>query len=316
AVTRTPGAGSAPWYARVLPSGMTQLTAALSQQPTIVSIEFGGNEVLGVTTGLFAPGVTIVPFPYFVAPMTAMLDAIGATHAKVVLFEMPQSATNLPAFRGGDEIWADRLEFAALNVDVSSDCDASPNYVNVSQKSLSIVFEAAYRHANGLPNPVFSCADVPGTLDQVVTPADIAATAALLAQMRGFVEQQAAARGYALASLGALFDRPDLKRKPYSVVTHLTSSMPFGPLFSLDGVHASAFGHAILAIEAARALNARYGANFARASSAASLLTNDADVGSPTLALEMAKGVAARNAGIQLSSCVMPGECKIAAPRR
>jgi len=144
----------------------------------------------------------------------------------------------------------------------------------------------------------------------------MAATAALLAQMRGFVEQQAAARGYALASLGALFDRPDNKRQPYSVVTHLTSSTPFGPLFSLDGVHPSAFGHAILALEAARAFNARYGANFARASSAASLMTDVGDVGSPTLALELARGVAAQNRGIRLSPCLMPGECKAAGPRR
>lgn len=320
AVTKTPGATTPPWYARVLPTGHTQLTAALSQQPTIVSVELGGNEVLGVTTGLFAPGVTIVPFPFFAQPLNALLNAVGSTQAKAVVFEMPTDAANLPALRLGDEIWANRDEFAELHVDVSSDCEASPNYINVSVKSLNIVFEAAFRHANGLPNPVFSCADLPGTADLVITPADIAAANALLAQMRAYVEEQAAARGYALASLSALYDRPDLKRIPYSVVDHLTSSRPFGPLFSLDGVHPSAIGHTMLAVEAARAINSTYGATLARAAASASVLaSNDGMerlVTSRAVALELAKGVAAAHRGLQLSPCVMPGECKVAAPRR
>src|SRR5262249_43380282 len=38
---------SAPWYLRVLPFGTTQLTATVAQHPTIVTVELGGNEVLG-----------------------------------------------------------------------------------------------------------------------------------------------------------------------------------------------------------------------------------------------------------------------------
>jgi hypothetical protein len=311
--TPSPGPATAPWYARVLPPGATQLTAALAQQPTIVSVEFGGNEVLGALSGLFAPGVTVVPFPYFAGPYSALLDAIGTTHAKAVIFEMPTTATKLPALRPAEEIWANRFEFAALHVDVSPDCHGSPNYINVSIKSLNAAYEGAFRAANGLPNATFSCADIPGTPDLVITPSDVADLNALLAQMRAFVEGQAAARGYALASIGALYDRSDLKNRPYSIVNHLTSPIPMGLFISLDGVHPSALGHAILALDAARALNAKYGASFARTSGATSALAfkEEMDETLPSIAMLMAKSVAAQNRGVQLSPCSIPGTCRI-----
>lgn len=316
--TPSPGPASAPWYNRVLPPGATQLTAALAQQPTIVSVEFGGNEVLGALSGLYAPGVTVVPFPFFAGPYSALLDAIGTTHAKAVLFEMPTTATRLPALRPAEEIWANRFEFAALHVDVNADCHGSPNFINVSIKSLNAAYEGAFRAANGLPNATFSCADIPGTPDLVITPSDVANLNALLAQMRAFVEGQAAARGYALASLGALYDRSDLKRKPYSIINHLTSPIPMGLYISLDGVHPNALGHGLLALDAARAINTRYGASFARTSTTTSALAfkEEMDEALPSIALVMAKSVAAQNRGVQLSPCFMPGACRAAAPRR
>ena len=124
-----------------------------------------------------------------------------------------------PSLRRGDEIWADRAEFAALHVDVSPDCDGSPNYINVSIKSLNMAFTGAFTSAHGYPNPVYSCADVPGTLDLVLTPDDMVALNGMLAQIDDNIRQQATARGYAYFSLGVLFERSDLKSATYSVVS-------------------------------------------------------------------------------------------------
>jgi hypothetical protein len=306
--------GASPWYARVLAPGTTQLTAALSQQPTVVSVELGGNEVLGALTGLIVPGVTVVPLPFYVGPMEAILNAVGATGAKVVVFGLPAEGRNVPALRRADEIWANRLEFAALHVDVSPDCETSPNYINVSVKSLNAAFEGAFRFANGFPNATFSCADVPGTQDLVLTPADITVLNGMLAQMTAYVRAQATARGFAYASLAALFDFPDLKPATYSVVSHLTSSRPFGLYTSLDGVHPSAAGNVLLAIDAARALNATYGHDFARASTAESLVAarvSEVEIGPRTLALKLAKNVAHDRRFEQLPACSLPGGCKM-----
>src|SRR6185503_6148067 len=103
----------------------------------------GANEVLNATSGLFAFGVTVVPFPSFAAPYNALLDALGSAGPKVVLVGLPTEATNIAAIRRANEIWADRAEFAALHVDVSGDCETSQNFINVSLKSLNLVFTAA-----------------------------------------------------------------------------------------------------------------------------------------------------------------------------
>src|SRR5207248_3244901 len=102
---------------------------------------------------------------------------------KAVLVGLPVDARNLPAMRRGDEIWADRAEFAALHVDVSDDCNGSQNYINVSIKSLNLAFTGAFTSAHEFPNPVFSCADIPGTQDLVLTPADITTINGMLGQM-------------------------------------------------------------------------------------------------------------------------------------
>jgi hypothetical protein len=318
AVQATPESkgASAPWYFRVLPPGTTQLTAALAQQPTILTVEFGGNEVLNATSGLLAPGVTVVPLPGFTVPYDALLDGLAGTRAKVVLVGLPVDGRHLASLRQGAEIWADRAEFAALNVDVSNDCENNQNYINVSQKSLTMVFTAAFTSKNGLPNPVYSCTDIPGAVDFVMTPADIATMNALMGQMNDHIHAQAVARGYGFFSLGALMDRPDLKAAPYSIIAQLTSKFPYSPYVSLDGVHPAPLGHAVLAAAAALAFNARYGAhdvaergaNANVRASAPELSFGDAleEPQLPAAALEQAKRIVAANAGRRLSACVMP----------
>jgi hypothetical protein len=316
AVSTTPQTTTLPWYSRVLPAGTTQLTAALAQHPTIVSVELGANEVLNATSGLVVPGVTVVPLPFFVAPYDALLNALGAANVKVVLAGLPADGRNLPSLRRGDEIWADRTEFAALHVDVSADCDGSPNYVNVSIKSLNAAFEGAFRAAHGLPNAVFSCADIPNTQDLVLTPSDMTMLNGLLGQMTAHIQQQAVARGYAYFSLGALYDDPTLKSAPYSVIAQLTSSNPYGPLISLDGVHPSALGSATIAHAAAVAINVKYHAGAHAVDPAdASLATElNASVAAET-PLARAKRLVAAHQNEQLSMCPVSGGCKSANPR-
>jgi lysophospholipase L1-like esterase len=272
AVSTTPevGAAARPWYRRVLPPGTTQLSAALAQHPTFVSVELGANEVLGAITGRVVPFVTVVPFPGFSAPYDLLLNTLGATHVQALLVGLPSDARNFPALRRGDEIWADRLAFSALNVAVSPDCDGSPNYINVAVKVLGTVFAASQ---SPLPVP-FSCADIPGAEDDVLTPEDIAVINAMLAQMTAHIRTEAAARHYAYASLGALYDRADLKGGAYSVQKQLTSPLPYGVFMSLDGVHPNALGHLVIAAAAARGINDtyRFGAALARSPAAGGAL--------------------------------------------
>ena len=302
-----------PWFARVLPPRTTAMAAAIAQQPTFVSVELGANEVLGAISGLVVPGVTVVPFPIFMQPYDLLLNALGSLHPRGLLIGLPSDARNLPALRRGDEIWADRAEFAALHVDVSADCQNSQNWITVAIKSLNMVFAGAAASAAGLPNPVFSCADIPGTPDLVLTPSDIAVVNGLLAQMTAHVQQQAAARGDAYFSLSALYDRPDLKGGAYSVVKHLTSLFPFGTYISLDGVHPNPIGQAVLATAAAQAIGGVYGSDVVRTlgSPAVPSIADLTSELTPSEAMAMARRVASEHAGEQLEPCSKPGGCRI-----
>ena len=306
AVQTTPEAApTRPWYARVLPPGTTQLTAALSQQPTMVSVELGANEVSNATSGLVIPGVTVVPVPFFIAPYDALLERARRRRTKVVLAGLPHDTRNLPNLRRGDEIWADRAEFAALHVDVSPNCTNSPNYINVSILSLNLAFAGAQAAAMGQPNVIYSCDDVPGTQDLILTPADIDVVNGMLVQMDDHIRQQATARGYGYWTLGALYERRDLKPVKYSVASQLASSFPYGVYTSLDGLHPNAIGSAVLALAAAQGINARYGTThvLARSAPGATLADQMVEPEAPALLLERARSLAAQRSNERLPAC-------------
>ena len=101
-----------------------------------------------------------------------------------------------------------------------------------------------------------TCADVPGTADYVLTPSDITAINARMAQINAHIQAKAAESGYAYFALSSLYDLP---KPAFDVTALLFSRTPFGPNISLDGVHPSAAGQTILATAAAKAISARYG---------------------------------------------------------
>jgi len=300
--------GAAPWYARVLPPGGTQVSAAVAQDPTLISVELGGNDVLSALSG---STLVTTPLGQYEAALHAVLDAVGAPGRKGLVLGMSTNGTNLPALRRGDEIWADRFEFAALHVDVSADCEGSPNYINVSIKSIIEVFTAAFTSTHGLPNPVYSCADDPSNNeDLVLTPSDITTMNGLLHDMEAFAQQEAAARGYAFMSIGALYDRPNLKPPVYSVVSQLTSSQPYGPYISLDGVHPTALGQSVLADAAGKALNKTYPGIAAHSVNVPPAFGNQlVQPTTPFLDLAWAKQIARQYRGQVTPPCMMLGGC-------
>ena len=68
---------------RVLPAGMTQITAMRSLNPTFVSVELGGNELLPAQVGLLFPGVTFTPFATFQANYAQVIDNVKARFAEM-----------------------------------------------------------------------------------------------------------------------------------------------------------------------------------------------------------------------------------------
>ncbi len=242
-----------PLYARVLAPGTTQLEAALSQKPKFISIELGGNEVLGARSGIAVPGVTMVPVAAWKPDFTAIANVVSRAVKRGILVGLVNDVADFPSFRRGSEIWADRFVLGALKVVVSSNCNGSNNLIFVPVRIPTAVGTAA-----ALGSFTFSCADVPNAQDYVLTPADIGVVNTQLAAMNAHIAGEAARIGFAYMALDELYGRPDIK-PVYSTSSLLSSPTPYGAAMSLDGIHPSQAGHSILASAAARAINAHYG---------------------------------------------------------
>ena len=258
ATPETASSGRGPVTSRVLPSGMTQVTAMRSLRPLFVSVEFGGNELLPAQIGIVAPGLTVVPFETFRDNYAEIIKNVKATHARAVLVSLRADLRNFPTIRTGPEIAAQRGAFAAYNVKVSDDCDASDNFIFVRGKVLTaIATGVAMAGIPGAGPYLLSCADVPGKVDYILTPTDIQYLNNLGDQISDEIERHAARNRYAVFSLGELYNTSK-DGVPFNLEAFLKSATPYGPKISLDGVHPNEEGHAVLAAAARKAIIATY----------------------------------------------------------
>ena len=260
ATPENPDPGHATQYPRVLAPGMTQVSAMESQNPKIVSVELGGNDILGARYGVYPSANEIVPFAEWKPEYRAVVARVGATAKHAVLVGLVNDVRTFPSFRTGAELWTGRATFAPFNVAVSPDCENSTNLLFVAVRVPVAAATGAFYRANGLGAFTFSCANAPSSTnmqDYVLDATDVAGVNAQLAAMNAVIREEARTRGFAYFPLGALYE--DVVTKPaFSAITLMTSNEPYGKYVSLDGIHPTAEGQRVLAEAAARALNATY----------------------------------------------------------
>ncbi len=249
--------GNAKIYSRVLQSGATQVSTMMARNPTIVSIELGSNEVLGAISGIAVPPV-ITPLAIWAPIYDKVLDSVKKVTKTAVVAGLIDDIADVQAFRTGNELYDDRAEFALFNVTVSNDCNGNGNLIFVPLFVPEAVAAGLAQSAQGAGAFTMSCMDKPLQRDFILTPQDAQNLNAQMAAMNAHIQAAAAAHGFAYFPLGALYDTKNAKGA-FSVVKLVTSPAPFGAYFSLDGLHPTAAGQAILARAAAQALNSTYG---------------------------------------------------------
>ena len=231
-------------YSRVLAPGQTQVTAMLAQQPTFVSGEIAANDVLPASTGRVS---AMTPYANWQADFDQVIAAVQSTGARAVLVGLPNDANNFPSIRRAREFFNQWPYLLTLGISVSFNCYFSSNSLFLPGYLLTLLSRAP---------TTATCADVPGAADYVLTASDMVAINARMAQINAHIQARANENGYAYFALSAVYDLPKPSLNLYNV---LFSNTPFGPNISLDGVHPSAQGQAILANAAVQAINARYG---------------------------------------------------------
>jgi hypothetical protein len=230
-------------YSRVLPSSKTQVTAMLAENPTFVSVELAANEVLPASTGRLS---AMTPYADWEKDFDQIIDSVKTTGARALLVGLPANAANFPSVRRAREFFNEWPYLLTLGISVSVSCYYSSNYIFIPGYILTLLSQA----------PVTAtCADVPGTVDYIITSSDLTAINNRMAQINAHIQSKATQNGYAYFTIGSLYDLPKGSLDMYNV---LFSSSPFGSNFSLDGVHPSGNGQALLAGAAVQAVNAQY----------------------------------------------------------
>ena len=260
ATPENPDPGHATQYPRVLAPGMSQVTAMEAQNPKLVSVELGGNDILGARYGVYPSAAEVVPVAAWEPVYRQVAARADAAAKHVVLVGLVNDVRSFPSFRTGDEIWNARATFAPFNVVVSSDCQNSTNLLFVAVRVPVAAATGAYYYQNNLGPYTFSCQNAPsftGIQDYVLDATDVAGVNTQLSQMNAVIQDEATKRGLAYFPLGALYE--NVVTKPaFNAYTLMTSAQPYGPYISLDGIHPTAEGSRVLADAAAQALNATY----------------------------------------------------------
>ena len=255
ATPENPDPGHATQYPRVLPPGMSQVTAMEAQNPKIVSVELGGNDILGASHGFYLPGVNVVPVSAWEPQYREVVAHVDAAAKHAVLVGLLDDVRSFPAFRTGAELWNARATFAPFNVAIAANCENSTNLLFVPFIVPTAVGTGAY-YAGRATGSTRRAAPTPHapTEDYILDAADVPAVNAQLAAMNAVIRDEAQTRGFAYFPLGALYE--DVVTKPaFNAIAIMTTAQPYGPYVSLDGIHPSAEGARVIADAAATALN-------------------------------------------------------------
>jgi hypothetical protein len=256
-------AGDRARYPIVLAPTQSQVSAMRVRGASFVSVELGFAEVVrAATSGLLVVATSYtqsgafsyVPPAVFAPVYAAIADSLKLSGARAVLLSVPR-ASRLYALRPSRELWNARADLATFGIAVATDCNGSPNLVFTATLVPSLAERALVTGATqGL-----SCADVPGTADGVLTPADIAALDAAVDQMNSQIRQLAAANRWAFVDLDAVFSSFESLRSAYRPSEELSCVYPYGAFISLDGVHPNGTGQQAIANAVADAVNTTFG---------------------------------------------------------
>lgn len=221
----------------------TQIETAVGLQPTFVSLWLGSNDALGAAVAATVDDTTLTPTAAFNESADTVFGAIAATGAEAVVFNVPD-VTVIPYLFSLQEVAA-----------IAGITEAQVRLLTGAPKKsfLTIRGIATFQAIAGGQLP-------PGSVpaNQIMTKKEIKKVRKAVKKYNQKIKSLADANGWALVDVNAVLGDIDKNDLVIPGVGTLTTAY-LGGLFSLDGIHPSATGHAIVAAAAIDAINAKYG---------------------------------------------------------
>jgi lysophospholipase L1-like esterase len=237
----------------------TQVEEAVAQHPTIIVVQIGSNDILQAIRNikdLADPTRLAAFYADFNSNYAKLLDALAATKAKIVVgnvVDVMESAyfVRVPALAAAANIPLDQVT-ALLGVDADD---------RLPLEAIPTVEEIL---TNARPGPLpAACGGAPCVV--TAFEADLARQG--IRQLNTIIELQTTLHGAAPVDLFSVFD--SIYKNGYQVQNVTLTADFLGGLFSLDGLHPSNTGYAIMANEFIKGINSALGTTYRLANVAA-----------------------------------------------
>jgi len=235
------------------------LAQALSLQPTILSLEYGANELLGptATAGVAPSPATGVTHAFL---MTTALDLIhtASPATRVAVFNVPD-VTSIPFFTTLSPFTVSATTGQPLPLIGANGPLGQSDLILLKPGADSIAI------GTGIPpggvnylNPPAGSNGRPLPESVILRAAEVAATQAEVAKMNAVVDSVALRPNVVAVDLHGML--ADIHANGYRLGGEVyTSAFVTGGLFSLDGIHPSDLGYALMANKMIEAVNAGFG---------------------------------------------------------
>jgi hypothetical protein len=268
-----------PLFDAVLRGLGTQLELAIAQQPTFATLWIGNNDILAFATrgGLFP----VTSVQQFTDDYNTVLNALASTGADIVVGNIPdvKAASFFRTVGPGIGLQLQQNGFQEMvygktsgDVGIASvdDLFAFNVLVLLSGSSAAGLIgdqTGAYYSQNGLPIPPGVDTNFPFGLAPenpwpnglILDPDEITAIDMTVAAFNNIIETAASAKSFAVFDAFTLIRNLATTGLTYNGITY-TDEFVFGGFYSLDGIHPTSQGYAVLANEFIKVINQRYGA--------------------------------------------------------
>ncbi len=233
-----------PGLLRSPPVSLTQVQSAQALHPTTILVWLGNNDALGPAIAV-NPGL-LTPVAQFQADYAALMQQLAATGATIVVANIPD-VTVIPFFTSAEQVAAQigiPLDILGPILGIGPGDFVTPDAFPLIQADVQAFLQGQ--------------ATTPLPPNVVLTAADVTQIRAAVDAYNSIIAEQAAAVGAAVVDVHAALDRN--QANGFVVNGQRLTTNFLGGLFSLDGVHPTNTGYAVVANEFIKTLNTSFAA--------------------------------------------------------
>lgn len=283
----------------ILRAPNTMIEQALALQPTFALVWLGNNDVLGaVTSGRVVEGVTITPPTQFESDYTGLVGLLKSNGADLVLATLPDVAAIPYATTIPPVVIDPATGEPATGPNGQPIPLIGPNGPLGPNELVLLPASALLEQGVGIPAAVGGTGQ-PLPNSTVLSAGEISTIRDRIARFNRIIREVANQTDSAVADIASLQQRASGNGFDLGGVT-LTSSFVTGGLISLDGIHPTPLGYALIANEFIRVINDHYGARIEEVDLYPFLFGDAASPLPPVAGASMASLVFAEEAGQQL----------------